>query len=144
MKKMLWLLLLLPGTLWAGPFTDQMSRCLVEQTTAAEKREFVRWIYAAMSKHPEVSALANISDAEAVGLNQSAGRMLTELMTERCRQETSQAVQYEGNLAIETSFGVLGQVAMQELMTDPDVNAYFESLSNYVDEKRLREVLGNR
>ena len=49
------------GVAQAGPFTDEMSKCLVRNTSEADKTLFIQWIYAAMSSHPAVQSMSKIS-----------------------------------------------------------------------------------
>ena len=67
--------------------------------------------------------------------------LLVTLLTERCGAETREAVKYEGQAAMGTSFEVLGKVAMQELMTDAKVGAFMAGVDGHIDPKAL-EALG--
>lgn len=145
MKRIVTAVLLLAcfqGVAHAGPFTDEMARCLVKKTTDADKTLLIKWIYSAMSAHPDVAALSNISPAKAEELNQAAGEMFTDLVAVRCQRETSDAMKYEGSSAFEASFEVLGKVAMQGLMSHPGVSEYLGGLSKHIDEKKLNKAFG--
>lgn len=142
MSRLLLLIFFIPYASLAGPFTDEMSKCLVRTTTDAEQIQLVKWIYAAISSHPDVQAFSNLSAEDADSLSGEAADIMMALLTERCSTETSQAIRYEGAIALQSSFGVLGQVAMQQLMMDPAVMAYFNSLEAHIDGSKLMEVLG--
>ena len=45
----------------AGPFTDEMSRCIVKKTSESDKTLFIQWLFAAMSSHPGVKSMPNIN-----------------------------------------------------------------------------------
>ena len=124
----------------AGPFTDEMSRCIVRKTTESDKTLFIKWIYAAMSSHPDVASLANVSPELKDDLNKNAAKLVMELLTVRCKEECQQAVEFEGEDSFKTSFGTLGRVAMQGLMSHPDVAAYLSGLERYFDEKKLKKT----
>lgn len=125
----------------AGPFTDKLSICLVNNTSQADKSLLVKWIYAAISSHPEVRSMSNISVKKGNELNRETAALFTTLLTSRCYKETRSAIKYEGAIAFKTSFGVLGQVAMKGLIKNPDVNRYISGLDKYVDPKTLRKKL---
>lgn len=129
---------------YAGPFTDDMSKCLVKNTTQDDKEALIKWIYAAMSAHPSVKSLSNVSTKQGDAFNKRAGELMIELLTQRCKFETQQAVKFEGEAAIRTSFQILGQVAMQDLMTNPAVTQYISGLANSVDKKALEEAFGKK
>lgn len=125
----------------AGPFSDELSRCLVKQTSDADRVLLIRWIYAAMSKHPEVSDMSAVSAGDGDQLNRELGELTTVLLTERCGDAATDAVKYDGPVAIETAFGVLGQVAMQGIMSDPAVGTYIGGLEQWLDGERLKALL---
>jgi hypothetical protein len=129
-----------PAPAVAGPFTDKMSICLVSKTSAAEKNLLVKWIFAALATHPEVSAWSKVSPAEGDKLNQSAAALLMTLLTDRCFNEAREAIQYEGAVAIQSSFSVLGQVAAQGLMSHPSVGAFVSGVEKYLDPKLLEKL----
>lgn len=46
-----------------------------------------------------------------------------------------------GQVAFQSAFSVLGQLAMQALMTDKDVNASMGLLEKYIDGAKVQSVL---
>lgn len=131
----------LPASIYAGPFSDEMSKCLVKSTSDADKSLLIQWVFAAMSAHPDVKALSNVSNEKGIDLNKRTAGLLVSLLTERCKAETQQAVKYEGPGVLKTSFQVLGEVAMQGMMTNPDVVSYMGGLGKYVDTEALKKTL---
>ena len=125
---------------FAGPFTDKLSICLVNKTTSSDKELLINWIYAAMSTHPTVQKLNKIPTAVGDKLNKKTARLFTDLLTDRCKPEAMEAVKYEKNIAIQTSFGVLGKVAMQGIMSHPNVGKYLGGLDKYSDKEKLKSI----
>jgi len=142
--KLRYIVLMLPLCLatiaQAGPFVDEMSKCLVRKTSETDKVLLVQWIYAAMSSHPDVKAMSRIDSERAAAINKDAANMIMELLTERCKTETQQAIKFEGEASFQTSFEVLGSVAMQGLMTNPEVAKYIAGLSTHFDEEKLKKA----
>ena len=126
-------LLGLSSTAAAGPFNDKLAICLVESTSPAEKTTLMRWIFGAMSRHPQVKDLSQVTQAQADQMNKAVAELFVALLGDRCATETAQAVKYEGPAVISSSFEVLGKVAMQGLMTEPAVNEYISGLNDNVD-----------
>ena len=60
------------------------------------------------------------------------------LLTSDCRAETIDALKFEGSQVLESSFGVLGGVAMRGLMSSPEVQATFGTLSSYTDKNKMK------
>lgn len=125
----------------AGPFTDQLSRCLVRSTSDADKVLLVKWVYAAISSHPQVQNMSKVSAAEGKELNRETAELMMQLLTVRCKKETIEAYKYDGASIFRTSFGVLGRVAMQGIMTNPGVAAYMSGLGKDLDSKKLKDML---
>jgi hypothetical protein len=124
----------------AGPYGDDMAKCLVRSTTSADRSSLVQWIFAAAAAHPDVKSLVSVSEKQRDGLNRTTAKLFEKLLTASCRKETQAAVKYEGRQTIQTSFNVLGQVAGRELFTDPQVTSSVAGLGQYVDQKKIQEL----
>jgi hypothetical protein len=145
MKRLLAVLIVSIGfqlPAYAGPFTDEMAKCLIENTSKADKSVVIQWVYASMSFHPEVKSLANVSNSDGEAFNKNMAELMVDLTSVRCKDETVKALQYEGTNAMEVSFGLLGEVAMSDLMMDKDVQTYMSGLETYIDEEAYAEALG--
>jgi hypothetical protein len=137
-------LLTTPNLLSAGPYSDEMAKCLVNSTSEDDKSMLVQWIFAAFSHHPDVKNLTNITGKQATDFNKAVAELLTNLMTDRCKKETKAAIKYEGKTTIETSFTVLGSVAGRGLMSHPNVTKYTTDLQKYLDTKKFEEIFGSQ
>jgi len=126
----------------AGPYSDEVSKCLVRSTSETDKNVLVKWIFAAVALHPELKSIAAVSEAERGMLNRNAARLFERLLTETCRVEVQQALKYEGPSTIETSFQVLGQVAARGLFSHPQVAAGVGDLEKALDRKKMESVFG--
>jgi hypothetical protein len=130
------------GPAIAGPFTDELSKCLVSKTTAEDKTTLMTWVFAAIALNPNVSQFAAISPQQRDQIDANMARMFENLMTQTCKTEAQAAVQYEGNSAIEAGFNVLGQVAGRELFANPEVAKGMAGLQSHIDSKKLESVFG--
>jgi hypothetical protein len=121
----------------AGPYADEMARCLVRSTSPADRNALVRWLFAAGAMHPEVMAIVSVSDAQRDELNRGMARLLERLLAESCRAETHDAAKYEGSGSFEAAFQVLGQVAGRELFSHPAVAGSMTEVTKYLDKHKL-------
>ncbi len=124
-----------------GPYTDALARCLVTSTTEADKSMLVKWIFVVVSVHPVVQPILSVADSTRVQLDQAMADLLQRLLTVSCTAEARQAMKYEGDAAMEASFGALGEVAMRNLFADPAVSAGAAAFAQYLDEDALLEAL---
>lgn len=128
----------------AGPHTDALSQCLADNTSGKDRKEMAKWVFMAMSAHPEIRSVSSISTDAKDASNQSMGKLTTRLLSEDCARQTRTAVQKEGSGALEASFETLGKLAMQELMSNPEVGASFAAFEKHVDRKKLDAALSAR
>ena len=128
------------GPAFAGVYTDDLSRCLVESSTQEDKTVLVHWVVAAITQHPSVSLLGRATESDIDTANAAAGALFMKLLTDVCADKSKKAIKYEGVAAIQTSFGVLGQVAAAELFGDPAVQKVMAGLAKHLDAKKLESL----
>jgi hypothetical protein len=136
------LAVLSPHRAIAGPYSDELAKCLVRSTTDSDKNYLVKWMFASAALHPEVKSIAAITDAQRDELNRNAARLFERLITDSCLTETQEALRFEGRVTIQSSFQVLGQVAARGLFSDPAVAKSMTDFSNYLDKQKLEKVFG--
>lgn len=124
-----------------GPYTDDLSKCLVRSTSDADRTLLVQWMFAMMALHPAVKSMSTVSDSQRAELSRQIAGVMENLLTVSCQSEAQQAVKYEGKNALETSFSILGQVAGRELFSNPQVAAGMNELEKYVDADKLKKAL---
>jgi len=133
--------LALAGHANAGIYTDDMSKCLVKATTPADRTDLMTWVFSAMTSHPAISSMSNVTPAQRDAHDKRAAELFTRLLTVDCRSQTVDAIKYEGAGAIQQSFSVLGQVAMAGLMGDPTVTANIANLAKHFDEDKFKALM---
>lgn len=136
------LLALSPSAVRAGPYSDDLGKCLVASTTERDKAQLVEWIFQSIALNPKIAPHAQITPAQRDATDRALARMFEHLLAESCAPQARQALKYEGASAISESFKLLGQVAAQEMFSDPAVAAGTAKFTEYVDEARLQEALG--
>lgn len=129
------------GAVHAGPYSDDLAKCLVESTTTADKNALVKWMFAMAALHPAVKSIASITEAERTQSSRHTAQLFERLLTESCRTQTRQAVKYEGAAALQTGFEMLGQVAARELFADPNVARGLADLENHIDSQKMKQAL---
>ena len=125
----------------AGPYGDDLGKCLVNSTTSTDKRALVKWMFATAALHPEVKPIAAVSTQQRDAFNKTIGTLFDRLLTKTCRQQAQQAVKFEGESTIESSFRILGQVAARELFAYPSVAVGMADMTKHVDSRKDIPVL---
>lgn len=128
----------------AGSATDALSACLADNTTGKDRKEMARWVFVGMASHPEIKTLSNVTQANRDELNKIMATMVTRLMTESCQAQARSAMAKDGGAAFQVAFGAVGKLAMQELMSNPNVNTSFSDFSKYIDQKKFNSAFSNK
>lgn len=136
------LVLMVSPSAFAGPYSDEMAKCLVTSTSEADKNFLVKWMFAAAALHPAVKSISSVTDAQRNELNVKTAKLFERLLTESCKKQVQTAIKYEGQSTIESAFQVLGQVAARGLFSDPAVNGFIAQLGNHIDKKKMESVIG--
>lgn len=122
--------------------SDDMARCFADSTTGKDRREMARWIFLAMAAHPDLRTLVPAADGPREASQKTFAQMVSRLMTENCTAEVKAAVKTDGSMAFKKAFGQLGQLAMMELMSNPDVASAISGFERHVDKEKLEAVIG--
>ncbi|RZJ13215.1 MAG: hypothetical protein EOP39_01690 [Rubrivivax sp.] len=128
----------------AGPKADALAACLGDSTTGKDRKDLARWIFIAMSSHPEIKPLSAVGETHRDEADASAAKLFDSLLTERCRKQASEAVQQEGQAGMVTAFQTLGALAMQELMGNPDVTAAVGRFEQRLDRAKVEAALAGK
>lgn len=126
----------------AGPASDALSVCLADNTSGKDRKDLARWIFLAMSVHPEIRSLSSATVATRTDADKTMAALVTRLLTVNCGKQTKEVSALEGNAGLFTAFKSLGEVAMRELMSSPDVTASVGGYAKYLDQKQLESVFG--
>jgi hypothetical protein len=131
---------LLPISAFAGEAANELGVCLADSLTGKERKTLARWIFIGMAAHPEMSPYTDVPDQAVDEIDKLVGELVTRLMTSDCPQQARTAVKDEGSAAIEYAFGLVGQVAMQELMMNQEVSQTLGGFEKYLDQQAIQSL----
>ena len=126
----------------AVPASKTLSTCFADNTTGKERKDLARWIFVSMSAHPEISSLAKVSPDDRLAVNKSMAALVTRLLTENCPRQAREAMAAESSAGMIAAFRSLGEIAMQELTSNPEVSVSVGSYAQYLDEKTIQAISG--
>jgi hypothetical protein len=139
-KTLAFIAICFAGAAHAGPYGDDMARCLVDSTTKDDRIALVRWMFAAAAANPAVAPIAKVSQQTMDDANATMAALMMRLLTDACREKTKKALKYEGGAALQLSFQTLGQVAAGELFSSPEVKKAMSGLETGLNNKKLEEL----
>ena len=126
----------------AGPYGDDLSKCLVKSSSDADKNLLIKWLFAGVTLHSELKGMSSVSDAQREELSKAIAKVVERLLTDSCKTELQAAVKYEGRTTLVGSFQVLGQVAAMGMFSDQNVSAFMSGFVNHLDKEKLEKVIG--
>jgi hypothetical protein len=127
-----------------GP-SSPLAACLADHSTGKDRKDLARWMFSAMSQHPAIADLSAATPALREEVNRTVGAMVTRMLTVDCVKEAKAAVSgADSKLVFEQAFGQLGQLAMQEIMTDPNVARGLQDLPKYMDRKKFEDAFKDK
>lgn len=121
----------------ASPTVDQLSDCLVKSTTATDKTAVLQWTFSALSTHPDLKALSNVTDAQRTQLDQKFAQVLQRVIVDQCAAQTKAVIQTDGLQAVGDSFQALGRTTGEEIIQNPEVKQQLKGVIRYVDLNKL-------
>jgi hypothetical protein len=139
--------LLVLATAWpamAGPSSDALSACFADHTTGKERKQLARWIFVAMAAHPDIGDLAVVAATDREASNKAVGELVTRLISQNCVEPARAAIKNDGGDALKNAFGVLGRLAMQELMTNPAVTSSLAGYERFIDKKQVEAAFSTQ
>ena len=104
--------------------------------------EFVKWLFLANPRHRVERMYSSVSEEQIAEANEKMANLMMQLLTESCKEKAAKAIKYEGQVALQTSFQTLGQVAAGDLFTNQDVTAVISGLEKCLDGGKLEASLG--
>ena len=145
------LIVIIPNAVFAQPATTYSAQsatavfanCLVDNLNGKERKDLAKWIFFAMAAHPEIHQYLKASSKTVEASDKYVGKLITRLLTKNCPTELRRAHQADPR-AIRAGFQLVGQVAMQELMTNQNVMKAITNYGKYTDEAKIDAILKDK
>lgn len=128
---------LLPSYVSASHEAQQLAVCLTNSLNGKERKNLAKWIYLGMSTHSIIKPFSNVTEQDIDETNRYVGALVTRLLTEDCPKQAKVAIEVGGQEAMENAFGIVGEVAMQELMTEPSVGNALGAFDKYLNQDKF-------
>jgi hypothetical protein len=121
---------------------DVLSNCLAENTSGKDRKDLATWVFLSMAAHPEIKQFASgTAPTASIDSARTMGALVTRLLTESCADQARAVFKTGGaTSSFQLAFQKLGQLAMQELMTDKSVNESMGLFERYLDQSRFAKL----
>ena len=129
----------------SSPEASALSACVTRSVNREDSVTTMRWLFIAMSRHPDLPQSARVGDSEGMEANRRMGALFNRLIFETCPSEAQAAFRALGQEgALDAAFGALGEKAMTDLMANQDVLASVVQLGAYIDSERFNALAAPR
>lgn len=125
----------------AGPATNALGACLADNTTGKERKELAKWIFIGMAAHPDIQDVSKVPPSARDDSDRTIGELVTRLLTKNCVTQARTAINSEGAGAFKAAFQSLGELAMQELMSNQAVESSLSGWEKYFDRKTFEAAM---
>ena len=116
-----------------------LGTCLADSLNGKERKILVKWIYFSMATHPEFQSNSSITESDRVNSDKATGKLITRLFVQDCPKEATLA-QKSNPMAVQKAFEFVGQVAMQEIMTNQNVTTAISNYVLYTDQNKINAL----
>jgi hypothetical protein len=125
----------------AGQAGDVLSRCLVDSATQDDRRALVRWIFSAISVHPDLKELSTVDAGKRDELELAAAAVFGRLLAQDCTAQAREAIVSEGTDGYSNAFKTLGELAMGGVVEQAEVTVGMTHLASRIDGQRVMKAL---
>ena len=123
--------------------TNMFAGCMVDALSGKERKGLAKWIFFSIAAHPEIKSYSSASQKDIKESDEYVGKLITRLLTANCPDELKRAHKSDP-LAVQKAFELVGQVAMQELMTNQDVMKTLTNYAQYADKEKINKILSEK
>ncbi len=124
--------------------STNLGMCLADSTSGKDRQDLGRLIVIAMAQHPAMSDSITVPQARVEQINKTAAQIFERLMAVDCKTELKDTYKSGGAKAIEAAFGVLGKVAVDEVMNDRGVQTAMDEMIKLIDLKKVAKALADQ
>lgn len=110
-----------------------LGRCFVLKTTGADRLVVARWLGGAIGSGDAVTSLMKVDAARKAEADQAMAALFTRLFTQDCADEARPLVKAADQKGLEAAGGMLGEIAMRELLSDAKVSTALFDYLKYID-----------
>lgn len=117
-----------------------LGKCMVLKTTGADRILFARWLASSMATAPAMEGVISVDATKKGQIDREMGALFTRLFAQDCPAEAKVLIGARDEMGLKAAGGMIGEIAMQELMSDPTAMKSLMAYLQYIDNRKL-EVL---
>lgn len=119
--------------------TQDLKTCLIDSLNGKERKQLAVSMFLAMSVHPGLKAYPVAADESKERVDKAIGKVITRLFVENCANE-AKAARTVDPLAIKKAFELVAKLAIQELVSNPEVKKEIVNYAKYLDQDKFKAL----
>jgi hypothetical protein len=119
---------------------EALRQCLVNKTTGEDRVAVATWLLLATASSPQLAGAATVEPGRKEQADRVMAQLFTRLLTVDCLNFSRAMLASKGQDAFEVASGTLGQIAMNELMSNPQARAAMGDYLRYLNEADFAAV----
>ena len=119
----------------------ELGQCVVGVTTGNDRVLVAQWVGSSLAMAPQLERMVTVDAAAKDALDRRMADLFFRLFTQDCVDYARPLVQRGDQVSIQAAFGMLGEVAMQELLTDPRAMAAMTSYIQHIPLDRFMAAM---
>lgn len=121
-----------PAPAAASP-AQALGQCMALKTTGEDRILVARWMLVAMASGPQMTGVVTVQPGQKEKYDRGMATLFTRLLVTDCPDLSREVFKLRDNAAFRVAGESLGQVAMQELLTNPQAAAALGAYVKYLD-----------
>lgn len=118
----------------------KLGKCLVGKSTGEDRLLIAQWMGSSMAMSPAMQEIVTVDPAVKDRIDRRMAETFSRLMVQDCRAEMAALVKGRDAAGIQAASGMLGQMAMQELLQDPKAMQALIAYAKYMDPTMMQKL----
>ncbi len=118
-----------------------LGKCFVGKATGEDRTLIAQWMGASMAMSPAMKEIVTVDPAVKDRIDRQMAETFTRLMVQDCRAEMATLIKGRDAAGIQAASGALGQMAMQQLVQDPQAMQALIAYAKYIDPAMMQKLV---
>ena len=118
-----------------------LGQCAIGVTTGNDRTLVAQWVGSSLAMAPQLEGVVTVDNTAKDALDRRMADLFMRLFTQDCVEQARPLVQRGDQAAIQFAFGMLSEIAMRELLTDPRAMAALTGYVQYIPISQFMSVM---
>lgn len=119
---------------------DALGNCIRLSTSGKDRIATAKWMVGALGTSPKLQEVVQVDGAAKIEADKAMAALFTRLLTVDCRDEAKPVLNSGKSDDMESASRVLGEIAMQEIMTDKATSQAIGAFADYIVEEDFADL----